>query len=397
MSEYLVYTYTTIINNEMKELKKCLDLYRRANLEESELHSLISLLIDTCQKSGNTDAVKTILDTFTIRGLGEEETELYPTLFMRMEYTNEMLAFMASALSEETQEDMMRDLVSGYEMPDLPVGLRRICEVYGNPPYDMISNLYQIAETSGNDYALNFLASKLLEFKEPAKIPPHIILIDKDKIPSHSELMEALDKKNKHLPEPDISSLTVPEILDIVLGGLDFLGRNDEKEVAQKMFLSLTKKEQKDIVKPLLQRQAQEELADDETLFTVLGPSHPFSNDDLSTESKDVCSKYGGHRMLVCNCFNRYDSERDVFDADIDWFDDESCDYCMRHIQGRHCALRRPNPEGGWVGSYCCQLCLNSDLEKNVFEGKPDAYLIEMVKALDKQLNNIGIIDRRYD
>jgi len=78
-------------------------------------------------------------------------------------------------------------------------------------------------------------------------------------------------------------------------------------------------------------------------LFKVFGPSHRRVDSQLIDDS--VCSRYGGCRMLLCECLEK------------DWFKGY-CQFCLQKIEKRRFAVRKPSDNGGWEGCYCSINCV---------------------------------------
>lgn len=97
------------------------------------------------------------------------------------------------------------------------------------------------------------------------------------------------------------------------------------------------------------------------------------------------CVRYGGCRMLLCNCQTQgdeWDEEADlVFNNDDfveeDWFTGE-CKTCEGPIKRRQYALRLPSEDGGWYGCFCSWDCLD-DVNCSIVEK-------EMIQIMHLQL-----------
>ena len=134
---------------------------------------------------------------------------------------------------------------------------------------------------------------------------------------------------------------------------------------------------------------------DDLTVFREFGPLNTRHDHTVPTSDEDpcdICSRYGGCRMLTCCCYGTDLSDMystDIMDANDeceDWYTGV-CDKCQTTIYDRYCSLRLPVLNGGWIGCYCSEECalklVDNDEEKS------------MLTTVRTQLDAIGI--RRRD
>jgi hypothetical protein len=128
---------------------------------------------------------------------------------------------------------------------------------------------------------------------------------------------------------------------------------------------------------------------DDSHIFRKYGPV----NTDYSKytiDTKHICSKYGGCRMLLCNEYSDvdiYGEKTDLTSKYIkhntpDWFIGK-CQRCDKKIRHRNHSLRLPLIYGGWKGCFCSFSCITKDIENPI-----TAVTIGRIKT---QLSKIGI------
>lgn len=86
-------------------------------------------------------------------------------------------------------------------------------------------------------------------------------------------------------------------------------------------------------------------------LIRLFGPVNKCNRETLD-------DKYGGCRMLVCNCF-----EVDENDMNRDYFENEVCDLCDIQIADRRYVVRVPLVSGGWLGCFCSLKCANDKVD----------------------------------
>ena len=113
------------------------------------------------------------------------------------------------------------------------------------------------------------------------------------------------------------------------------------------------------------------------TLDRMLGPVH--NNMRMTMHDDHICMRYGGCRMLVCNCVEGNDEEFGD-DDDADWFKGQ-CDDCGLLIKNRRHAVRVPRDSGGWSGCYCSFSCLYARMYKDSFDDEIVAEMERRVKS----------------
>ena len=127
---------------------------------------------------------------------------------------------------------------------------------------------------------------------------------------------------------------------------------------------------------------------DDIGIFREYGPVNMLQT-TADHEDESICSKYGGCRMLLCNCSDSvsfaYDDLLSDYDYQLDWFTGE-CAECDRSISRRHHSVRKPLLHGGWEGCFCSIECVTAATEEN-----NNLVLIGRIK---EQLETVGIRDR---
>lgn len=134
---------------------------------------------------------------------------------------------------------------------------------------------------------------------------------------------------------------------------------------------------------------SEEVIANDEFLFSILGPVNPIYGMLLDPES--TCCKYGGCRMFTCVDFENEDEYGIIAEEDpeeyIEWFTG-ACEVCHNKIAKKIYALRRPLTFGGWKGTFCSFKCLRSIVPMN------DVLNHGLINHIEEQLLEIGIQDR---
>lgn len=141
-------------------------------------------------------------------------------------------------------------------------------------------------------------------------------------------------------------------------------------------------------------------LIDDEELFRIYGPANPHNN--VSFLDKDICSKFGGCRMLTCCQFEMEDLDESEIDTtqenqafwELWWTNAKGkCLNCYKPILKKCAAVRQPILGGGWKGCYCKVECM---LEQVAFYGLETPSILHdgLVQRMIIGLQKIGIQDR---
>jgi hypothetical protein len=136
-------------------------------------------------------------------------------------------------------------------------------------------------------------------------------------------------------------------------------------------------------------------------VFRVMGPAHCTTGiTELSAESQDPCSLYGGCRLLTCYEWENIDEiGNEVIDEElpitrnygaVDWYR-ESCDFCHRRIRAKHHAVRMPLDGGGWQGCYCSWEHVRLDVPR------PNQLRLEMIAAFEREYLEVGLYDRIWE
>lgn len=141
-------------------------------------------------------------------------------------------------------------------------------------------------------------------------------------------------------------------------------------------------------------------LIENEDLHRIYGPCNPHNNVVFTDD--DICSKFGGCRMMTCYQFELDDLDESEVDItqenpaffEIWWTNAEGrCQKCSKPILKKCHAVRQPLIGGGWKGCYCSVMCM---IECIPFFGMETPSIIHdgLAQALIHSLTTIGIQDR---
>ena len=173
--------------------------------------------------------------------------------------------------------------------------------------------------------------------------------------------------------------------------GLEIVDINQARKVLYDKLSAMTI-EQRKVYLTYVNQESMDQLVKNNELFNIFGPANAIINGNFK-KTDHICYRYGGCRMLYCNCFEfeQMDIGKDELEIEFpnipQWFKGQ-CERCDRVVQKRCYAVRRPLPQGGWRGTYCSWNCLY--LSGNV----EDQLSMELCNLMENQLNEMGIIDR---
>lgn len=141
-------------------------------------------------------------------------------------------------------------------------------------------------------------------------------------------------------------------------------------------------------------------LIENKDLHRIYGPCNPHNNVVFTDD--DICSKFGGCRMMTCYQFELEDMDESEVDItqenpaffEIWWTNAEGrCQKCSKPILKKCHAVRQPLLGGGWKGCYCSVMCM---IECLPFFGMETPSVIHdgLAQSLVHSLATIGIQDR---
>lgn len=264
--------------------------------------------------------------------------------------------------------------------------------------------LYDDAIKSGNVTSQIFLARLVESTANAAPKPLYLRDFTENLLDRLPILEDYEDQLNDMMEQINISleNINVEDVSEEILNSLETIGfsvkekENSEniKKQVQKIFQEASKDEKQRLLAPILKNNRQEEMRESEDLFHLFGPSFPVIGIDFSI--KTPCTKWGGCRMFLCICAEKFDDDEDVIynDDSIDWFR-QNCDYCHlfigeetkdARIPKRQWAVRKPRAEGGWIGCYCSWKCVINHL----------GYTIEQKKKYENE-DEDEIVDENVD
>lgn len=314
----------------------------------------------------------------------------FVSLFLNRAFPDDLLATVVRFHPEQTFVSVCQDLLKGgvgaREGADITPFIRAI-NIYGEQTNDIYRGLRELAQQMENLRSEEFFVAKMDETADFAPRPPWMI---SGELVSQQTLINDLPPiviPPSHLSLEEGVTLLTSRLSDYGVDPEDF---DRAQDVVRAQLAMATGAERRILLEPFVAQEKLASIADDVPHFQVLGPVNARVGVNLLDNHK--CSKYGGCRMLLCDCFdtsNPYAFEEDLDDLDADrgWFTGV-CDECHLRIQHPWLAVRRPLENGGWKGTYCSIECVKNGLTSS------NPLYRAMIANVERQLDEVGILDR---
>jgi hypothetical protein len=440
----LTFLYDALSFGNAEQLTKEMDKLPVEELDEDTEKTIFTSLMEKSETSplGN-EAVKIVMDRWKKSDIDGNLPETPVYFLMQPDIPQEAFNTMIKGLEQWNYFFFVYEFIYQDSSPEVQMALNRLDVAYGLQDKTVYESLIEELnkqfreEKTYNHVVREHIGALLDKVKDYAKRPDWIVSYYGDYIPD-AEDPELAITKDYELANvlPDAESAV--NLMMKALGELSFpylvqkAGKKiegyDEKELPEKdnvpvilspkkimssepacprkitekqeealetakagikqafllAYNSATAREKVSILGDLADEIAEEVLAKDEFLFTILGPANPIYGVPIEPDSQ--CFKYGGCRMFLCNEFEAEDDFGHV-DEDVEWFTG-NCEYCHNKIAKKIYAVRRPLTWGGWKGCFCSFECLREIIPMN------DAMNNFIVNRIEEQLNKIGIQDR---
>ena len=373
-----------IRDDDIETLEETLGVMPLERITSDEADSLLIRLLTIASEYDRKEAVPIILKAWENVYPPVENVTFFPTLFLNVGMSINLLQFITTALPEFGYLDVMDELIDYTEGPMMEIACATVISVYGEQPKINYEILRDSASERGNDVIYNFMVQKLEEVADFAPIPEWVKNFTDGPVPKSSEVIPP------EMIQPSFELPSLEDMVTLLTNGLEGLGVSFEdientQEVLRARLSVATTTEKVALMSPIMQIESLNNLQNNVELFRILGPANPFVDADLSQ------MRYGGSRMFIATEFD-YDEETGYV---VDWFGNGVCKQCHLRMRVRWHALRLPRPTGGWLERYCSFECLRdalSDIE--VAQSRPDLATRTMIDSLEEQFESIGIQDR---
>lgn len=398
---------------ETKDEKKLDLMIKRIPLRNMEYSLTTKLLLDLLnhlELYAFTDGLKIILRYWSgmETGFDEYEGEIYPvipSMFLDYRVPFRNLYYVMEALRNVISiEEIAIELFEKGSGDQLFTALRNLFDMVGEPSGELYRLLLDEAFNSRNQTAIDFMSDLQTFYTKPVAKPKYIFNITGDEEGEGEELTEEsdlIDVVNDILETEIKTELPFDDVdycVEYLTSGLkrfdiEVVDLEATKMVLKEKLESMTDQEREAYMSSFLSQDMVDKMNQNEVLLQILGPANPLVNGDF-TQMNHVCFKYGGCRMLFCNCFeNELLSQQDETGMEPyypnipQWFTGK-CQHCKREIMKRCYAVRRPLPQGGWRGTFCSFNCvhLSGDID--------DDLSMTYADMAEERINSSGITDR---
>jgi hypothetical protein len=386
-----------------KEYKKLLQIIPLKSVPFDKTNKLLLILLNWLEP---VDFKQGLKDTLTYwsgmeTGFDEYEGEIYPilpTLFLDQMFPFHSLFYIMDTLRDVVSvEEIAIEMFEKGSGDSLRVGLRNLFDMLGKPSGETFRILTDEAIHSENEVAIDFMSGLQSYFTEPVRRPDYIIQEEGEDLAPEEILLEVANDlaeeiyQNNGIPYDDLDYCVEFLTKGLEKYGLEIVDIQEARKVLYEKLSKMNEEERK-LYMTYVNQESMNQLVLDGELFNILGPANAIIN-GVFKKTDHICYRYGGCRMLYCNCFEyeQMDVGKDELEIQFpnvpQWFTGE-CEKCKRVIPKRCYAIRRPLPQGGWRGTYCSWNCLH--LSGNV----DDRMSQELCTLMENQILQYKIVNR---
>lgn len=386
----------SITQRDLEQVQAAIGILPLAELPQKTFDGLFVRFIGIAYQFQCTDIALYLLDTW--EKVNDDDEMPYETyLFYLVDLDGPILQWIMTLIGETTSGELHLDNLIHFDPSDITVrAAQRVVDTYGLAVFqpDRVQQLIEMARQETNGLMERFFTDLKAKVMEPLSKPDWVRNVnDMDSLPTESDLLDEADEISDKLKSTKVHILPVEDAVELLTAGLPREGLTREEmeysvDVIRSFYNGLTNAQKIALLANGEHAKDLYYLSQDKKMFSYLGPTNIIYDTDLNADH--VCCKYGGDRMLLCRCFERYgydEENQDVPDEsdDLDWFIGY-CQQCGNKIKYRWYALRLPLVHGGWNGCYCSFSCLEQQSDNAIMD-----QLISLMKA---NINIIGIQDR---
>jgi hypothetical protein len=375
------------------------------NIDYATTTNLLIILLDHFELYEFPEGLKKVLKYWSgmETGFDEYEGELYPvipTLFLDFRIPFRSLYLIMDTLkSVLSVEEVAIDIFEKGTEQNTTRALRNLFDMFPNISGETFRLLTDEAIAMQNESAIEFMSSLQGYYTLPVKKPDYVFADEGEELPEETDLISAAEVAADEIKGQDMEKFTSLEncVDFLTLGftkyGIEFVDMDEAKKALREKLEPMSEQTRLAYMSSFLTQESMESLNKEETLFQILGPANPILNGDY-TQMDHICYKFGGCRMLYCNCYEielqlQIDDQSLPYYPNIpQWFKGQ-CEQCNRVIPKRCYSVRRPLPQGGWMGTYCSWNCLQ-------LSGRVDDDLsIAYSDKFENELSQFGLTDRQ--
>lgn len=373
-----------IKNDNIDKLEQVLRVMPLESLKDNS-EDLLASFLGVCASYDRPEIAKLILERWKVIYPEEDKIQILSRLFLINKINLPTLSFVVLKHIDYTYVELMDDLIEFDSSPEVITACQKADEIFGAQPYETYKIVQEHAYELDNDNVYDYATDRMQTVAPYAPVPGWVKNYYNGPLMTESELY-------KQVQTGDVSFEIPPdtEAVEILIGGLSHVGisvgdlENVKQYLLQKLSTS-TRQEKIDMLKPIMENTAQQNLSGDVFIFRVFGPANPLVDQDLTLNTPSA--KYGGCRMFLCDVFD-FNTEEDYVE---DWFGGV-CEQCNLRIRHRWHAVRKPRVHGGFVGCYCNWGCVR---ESVFWDGEePNLLAHELIDIFEKEVTETGIQDR---
>lgn len=371
-----------IQDDDLDELEINLMRLPLEKLNQKTLDQLLATFLNHALQYNNVQSIKKIVDVwYKMLSVESGQLDHLTRIFIDSAVSEQAKILVAQTYMDERPIEYYMEKLIDYDSLAETLVAAKILDSIFSTNYHTWQYLYDISvenelEKGYTNYLVkDYIRTRMVE-KDKFLKPPRWIINEYNHLPTQKELMEKIN-------------LTIPEYpTEEIISDLSLTPTQFEK---------LSNQQKRTILQKYDKQKYRLELNFNNELTKILGPANTRLSEDLTED--DICTIYGGHRMLTCFEFeNQYLNEEEVDDFDAhynehaedktEWFY-HGCDWCENKIQYKHYAVRKPLYTGGWIGCYCSIECIRNSLTVT------DVMEQELVNILEEELYHVGIQDRK--
>jgi hypothetical protein len=324
------------------------------------------MMMKTCQASDNKEMVNLILDEWNRIYPPGQDVSYTSLLFTLDLFDYELLTFIMLAVRHVTFIELIDELSSFGDSFEIVLACKKVFDVFGEQPWSHLQILLESLKSKNSTNVYYFISEASKNVAPYAPVPKYIIKAKPKK--TTKELLEQLKEVTvKQLSKEQIYKKLHDYFVNF--------------EIPEDELLKM-KENSKEVEETLIKVFNIIELYDNKEIFKILGPAHPFI---LENTIKNIDTE--GERMFVTN---DYEVDDDGV-TKLPWFSG-NCEKCLLKIRHYFHAVRVPMQFGGWSGCFCSWKCAR---EAVTVDFRLPIY--KYIDYFEKQINKIGILDRKSD
>lgn len=404
LDEILSLYHKAIVEDDASLLEALNENVELDELTYNEFLDFVANLVTICYEQNNKEACEYILSNRDNGKFTDTNTRIpLITAIFQIYMEDEIYVFIKESLDKEyVYIDHMINLLHADSSEEIVATASLISDLYGIRTYDEYSSLikyYRDNEDAGNKKVYEFIIEKMKQVNEYAPIPYYMkdSLFENEEKETRKELQlfryaQKLIPETRYVYIPYLKSVPPP----INKYTIDYSIEQDQYSFPDdiRLFRILGPRNPKDDT--FYQDQYQD-------VLIPLIPNSTNPENMIINDTEDLCTSYGGCRMLTCMEFEKGEGRGDYNDEELindiefgslldldtsSWFR-KACDLCAKQIKKKRYSLRMALLRGGWRGCYCSLVCVLNDIPDN----KDKKILIEINTRYYESLKKFGLLD----